>query len=66
MRWLQLEGHLIPVILIKYVANEEEDGLEDGVEVVYTSTVIHFKDGTHLAVDEDFDVICALLNPILG
>lgn len=66
MRWLQLEKHLIPAILIKYVEDGEEDGVEDGVEVVYPSTLIHFRDGTSLAVEEDFETVCALLNPIPG
>ena len=66
-RYMQLEKHLIPTILIKYVSQEEEDGVDDdGVTpVTYVSTVINFRDGTKLTVDEDFDVICELLNPIM-
>lgn len=66
MRYLQLEKYLIPVILIKYVEQEETDGVEDGVEVVYTTTVIHLRDGTDVIVDEDYDVVCELLNPPKG
>ena len=62
MRYLQLEKHLIPIILIKRVEQGEEEGEEDGQVVSFLSTIIHFRDGTHLQVDEDFDEVCELLN----
>lgn len=64
MRYLQLEQHLIPVILIKRIEQREEEGIEEGAAVIYTSTVIHFRDNTELTVDEEFEDICNMLNPM--
>lgn len=63
MKYLQLEKHLIPAMLIKRVEQVEEEGTEeDGSEVLYVHTVIHFKDDTEMTVEEDFDTVCGLLN----
>jgi hypothetical protein len=64
MKYLQLEKHLIPIILIKYVSVAELEATEEGEPIIYISTAIHFRDGTEIVVDEDFDVVCELLNPI--
>lgn len=64
MKYLQLEQHLIPIILIKRVEQAEEEGEEDGTAMIYLSTVIHFRDGTEITVEEDFDIVCSLLTSI--
>jgi hypothetical protein len=66
-RYLQLEQHLIPILLIKYVSQREEEGLDDdGVTPVrYVETIIILRDGEELIVSEEFEVVCALLNQII-
>lgn len=64
MRYLQLESVIIPILNIRYIKQEEREGIEDGVEVIFLHTVIYFKDGSSLLVDEDFDLISEMLNPI--
>jgi len=64
MKYLQLDKHLIPTILIKRIEQREEDGVDNGAPIVWLLTVIHFRDGTELLVDEEFEDVCDLLNPI--
>ena len=63
MKYLQLDKHLIPTILIKRVERREVDGQDEGVPVIWMYTYIHFRDGTELIVDEEFEDVCEMLNP---
>lgn len=65
MRYLKLENHLIPILNISRVEREYEDGFDENQKpVLYEKVTIWMKDGSSIEPDEDFDSICACLNPI--